>query len=88
MCYWIIPSLGIPIVQSTIQNVDWGQLSLETIQDELCLLDQHIRYKKGYPEADDKNESYHDYNIDNPDIPEALDHQTPMYEPFDKIHII
>ncbi len=39
MCYWVIPSSGIPIVHITIQNVDWEQLSLETIQDELRLLD-------------------------------------------------
>ena len=42
MCYWIIPSSGIPIVRSTIQSISIEQMNLESTISELKELDHSI----------------------------------------------
>jgi len=77
MCYWIIPSSGIPIVRSTIQSISIEQMNLESTISELKELDHSIYAKLGYSEDVEKAAVYYDYNLHEPQ--DASDEDVPDY---------
>lgn len=51
MCYWILPSSGIPIARTTVQAITAAELNIERVKDKLKEYDQFINDKLNHDPA-------------------------------------
>jgi hypothetical protein len=78
MCYYILPSSGIPIVHSTIQPITKEEQMTDTVKQELVSLDEAIQNKLGKPSQDEDVPNYFEHEQETPD------HITPEFEPVEE----
>jgi hypothetical protein len=71
MCYWILPTSGIPIVQSTVQPITEEQHRIDETKHKLTSLDEQILNKLGESFDDDPLYDLNNLNITAEDLPDS-----------------
>lgn len=82
LCYWVLPSTGIPIARSTDQPIADSDKSDEQVQAELVALDKAIQEKLVHGEISNDLDILEYLCYEDGD--EEDEHITPQFEPVDK----